>query len=71
MGALDPVSDTMETVGVVAGMVGFAAGIYHGIKRSPKSPGWSAIGYGLLGGLVPIVGIPVMLAQGFGKPKRR
>jgi hypothetical protein len=51
----------------VIGMAGAAAGAYHGYKRN-NSVGW-AIGWALLGGVFPIITVPVSLAQGFGKKK--
>lgn len=42
------------------------AGVYHGYKRNNGSVGW-ALAWGLFGGIWPI-SIPLMLAQGFGKP---
>jgi hypothetical protein len=65
-----PPSSTWDSVVTFVGYVGMAAGAYHGYKRSPKHKVWGAIGYSLLGGLW-IIGIPIMLAQGFGKPKGR
>ena len=47
---------------------GLFAGVYHGYKRT-ESVGW-ALGWGLLGSIWPI-GIPLMLAQGFGKPQKK
>lgn len=44
------------------------ASAYHGYKRSRGSVG-AAIGWGLLGGMFPIITPIVALAQGFGKPK--
>lgn len=52
----------------VMSTVGVAAGAYHGYKRD-NSIGW-AIGWAVLGGLVPFITIPVAIAQGFGKRKR-
>lgn len=46
---------------------GTVVGVYHGYKRN-DSVGW-AIGWGLLGGLVPEFVIPIALAQGFGERK--
>jgi len=40
---------------------------YHGYKRN-NSLGWALV-WALLGGAVPIIGVPVALAQGFAKPK--
>lgn len=50
-------------------MLAGGAAAYHGYKRT-GSIGW-AVGWALLGSLVPIVTIPVALAQGFGKKKGR
>lgn len=60
----------MSTFGLLwtaASIAGTAGGAYHGYKRN-KSIGW-AIGWGLLGGLFPIIVLPLAAAQGFGKPK--
>jgi len=43
------------------------ASAYHGYKRN-DSIGW-AVAWGLLGGLFPVITVPVALAQGFGKRK--
>ena len=43
------------------------ASVYHGYKRN-DSIGW-ALGWGLFGSALPVVAIPVMLAQGFGDRK--
>jgi hypothetical protein len=53
----------------VTGLAGAAAGAYHGYKRN-NSVGW-AIGWALLGGAFPIITVPVSLAQGFGKKKKK
>lgn len=45
-----------------------AASAYHGYKRTGTV--WSALVWGLFGSLLPVVALPVALAQGFGKPKR-
>lgn len=70
MSGFSQMSSAEQTFWTVAGLVGLAAGVYHGMKRNSRHPGWSAAGYGALGGMLPIVGIPVMLAQGYAKPKR-
>ena len=59
-------NDTLATIGAVAGIAGTGLGIYHGWRRT-GSVGWT-LGWGLFGGLLPIVAIPWMLAQGFAKP---
>lgn len=50
---------------VTAAAAGTAA--YHGYKRN-NSVGW-AIWWGLMGGIFPVITIPVAFAQGFGKRK--
>jgi hypothetical protein len=80
---LGQVSDQMattETVGPYGlGRAGYAVwsalslagasfGAYHGYKRNNGSVGW-AIGWFLLGGIAPVITIPVSIAQGFGKPR--
>lgn len=64
LGALGDGS-TWQTVYGVASIAGTGMGAYHGYKRN-NSVGW-AIGWGLLGGLFPIIVIPLAFAQGFGK----
>lgn len=75
MGLGDPDGDSSTTERLsqspayqVLGMVGMGAGAYHGYKRN-NSVGWAVV-WGLLGSMVPIIVLPVALAQGFGKPKR-
>ena len=52
-----------------ASLASTIAGAYHGYKRN-DSVGW-AIVWALLSGPFWPVAVPVMLAQGFGDPKRR
>ena len=61
-------SDPLATLVRVASIAGVGLGAYHGYMRHGTIP-W-AIGWGLLGGLAPIITIPVALAQGFGKRAR-
>ncbi len=49
-------------------MVGIGASAYHGYKRSGGSIGWT-LGWALLG-IIPVITIPVAIAQGFGKRKQ-
>lgn len=42
--------------------------VYHGYKRHEGSVGWSLV-WGLLGGLVWPITLPIAFAQGIGKPK--
>lgn len=65
-GALDS-QDGLIAMGSVLSLAGGAIGAYHGYKRN-DSIGW-AIAWSLLGGLFPIVVIPVAFAQGIGSPK--
>ncbi len=51
----------------VLGLAGAAIGAYHGYKRN-NSVGW-AIGWSLLGGIAPVIVIPVAFAQGIDKEK--
>lgn len=75
--ALGQVMDSSTPAGVkaliiaynVLGIAGMGLGAYHGYKRNGGSVGW-AIGWGLLGGIFPIIVIPVAFAQGIGKRKR-
>ena len=53
----------------VAGMAGMSLAAYHGYKRN-NSFGW-AVGWAFLGGLAPVIVIPVAFAQGFGKRKQK
>ena len=48
-------------------IAGTTVGAYHGYKRN-NSVGW-AVAWGLLGGIVPIITVPIALAQGLGQPK--
>lgn len=50
------------------GVVGVTVGVYHGYRRSKGSVG-SAIGWGLLGLLFPVITTGVALYQGCGRPK--
>ena len=51
----------------VASAAGGVGGMYHGYKRD-KSVLWALV-YGFAGSLFPVIVLPLMLAQGFGKPK--
>lgn len=48
-------------------LAGAVSGIYHGYKRNHGSVGWG-LGWGVFGGMLPIVSIPLSIAEGFGKP---
>jgi len=60
-------ASTMSIVYSIASFIGMVGGAYHGYKRT-KSAGW-AFGWALFGGALPIIAIPIALAQGFGKTK--
>lgn len=63
-----PVSEMGSLLWSVAhvGSVGLSA--YHGYKRNNRSVGW-AIGWGLLGGLFPVITPAIAFAQGIGERK--
>jgi hypothetical protein len=54
----------------ILSVAGIGLGAYHGYRRHNESIGW-ALGWAALGGIFPVVTIPLSLAQGFGKPKKR
>lgn len=51
----------------VIDMASVVACAYHGYKRN-NSVGW-AIGWGLVGGMFPLISVAIAVAEGFGKPK--
>ena len=59
-------ADGLTTVASVLGVAGTGLGAYHGYRRT-GSLGWT-LAWAILGGLFPIITIPVAFAQGFGKP---
>lgn len=61
---------TYRPIYAVLGLAGTALGAYHGYRRNRGSIGW-AIGWGLLGGMFPVITVPVAFAQGYGKPAGR
>lgn len=66
MGALDdPNPLALSNAQIALSAAGTALGAYHGFRRN-DSIGW-AIGWAILGGMFPLVTIPVSVAQGFGK----
>jgi hypothetical protein len=77
--SLGPVSDVtkalswQEKVAAAAwgsaSVIGTGLGAYHGFKRN-NSVGW-ALWWALMGGLFPVITVPVAIAQGFGKRKGR
>lgn len=59
------ITETVENAWPLVATAGAAMGAYHGYKRN-NSVGW-AIVWALVGGMFPVITIPVSLAQGFGK----
>lgn len=75
LGAAESITDIiippMSPSAIFWGLLATAAAgasAYHGYKRN-DSLGW-AIVWGLLGGIAPVITVPVALAQGFGHRKR-
>lgn len=60
---------TAENIWSALSLAGTIGGAYHGYRQS-RSVGW-AIVWALLGGLFPVITIPVAVAQGFGKRAER
>jgi len=68
LGEVDAGGPSVRAVAwAVASTVGTAAGVYHGYQRN-QSIGW-ALAWGLFGAVMPIVALPLAVAQGFGKKK--
>jgi hypothetical protein len=65
--APNPLARTLKVAYSLASIAGAGMGAYHGYKRN-NSWGW-ALGWAVLGSLVPVITIPVSFAQGFGKRK--
>lgn len=63
------VNQALLTTMSLLSVAGAGSGAYHGYKRHHDSIGWALI-WALLGGIAPVITIPVSLAQGFGKPGR-
>lgn len=63
------VLQTLKVVGIVTSTIGAGIGAYHGYARN-RSIGWALV-WGFLGGAVPVIVVPVALAQGLGEPKGR
>jgi hypothetical protein len=65
----NPAVRALKIAYALAGVAGTAVGAYHGYKRN-ESVGW-ALGWAFLGGIFPVVVIPMAFAQGMGKRKGR
>lgn len=61
-------SGFVATVYGLLSLAGTAAGAYHGVRRNHGSI-WSAVAWGFLGGVAPLITVPVAVGQGFGKPR--
>lgn len=62
------ISQPIRTAMYVAGTASVFALAYHGYKRN-NSVGWALV-WGILGGAFWPLGVPIAVAQGFGKPVR-
>ena len=62
-------SSPYATLVEVGSLAGASLGAYHGYRRNHGSVGW-AIGWFVFGALIPVLAIPIMLAEGFGKPEK-
>jgi hypothetical protein len=62
------VSQPVRTLMWVAGTASVGALAYHGYRRN-SSIGWALV-WGILGGALWPLALPISFAQGFGKPAR-
>jgi hypothetical protein len=59
---------TLQTAWAAASVASAGACAYHGYRRNVGgSPGFWAFGWALFGAALPVIAVPVALAQGFGK----
>lgn len=58
-----------DTVFQIAGTGASIALVYHGYKRNQGSIGWALV-WGIFGGMIWPLTLPIALAQGFAKPAR-
>jgi hypothetical protein len=65
---IEELSPGVRTFWEIASLLSTGACVYHGYKRNHGSIGW-AIGWGLVGGLFPVISVGIAAAQGFGKAK--
>ncbi len=71
LGATDSgITPAAATAWGIASVAGAGVGAFHGYKRHGNSWGW-AIGWSILGSILPIIVIPVAYAQGIGKRVRK
>lgn len=66
---IKPVFTLLRVIGYVGSTAGTIAGAYHGYKRARKRKILNAFWYSFIGSLAWPIVIPIMFAQGFGKPK--
>jgi hypothetical protein len=59
---------TLQAMWAAASLIGAGASAYHGYRRNEdESPLLWAFGWAIFGAVLPVVAIPVALAQGFGE----
>lgn len=63
-------SGTLLTVWWLASLASIGLSAYHGYRRSRGSVG-AAVGWGILGGIFPLVVPLVAMTQGYAEPLRR
>jgi len=63
-----PAAGPLRLLFYVLDIASIGASAFHGYRRHNGSVG-AAIGWGLLGGLFPVITPAVAFAQGFGQPK--
>lgn len=59
---------TGAAIASIVGSAGLAIGIYHGYHRNRGHIGWTLV-WGVFGAIMPVVAIPLALAQGLKQPK--
>jgi len=60
---------TAKTVAWAAYTAAVGASVYHGYKRNQAdNPIFWALMWGVAGSIVPVITVPVAIAQGFGEP---
>lgn len=65
--SMGQLNDGTRALWALASLAGTAAGAFHGYRRN-DSVGWG-VWWALMGGLFPIVTVPIAVAQGFGEPE--
>jgi hypothetical protein len=68
-GAQGATPENVQAAYGVMSLVGGATSVYHGYKRT-GSAGW-AFGWLVFGSMFPIFAVPLALAQGYAKPKKK